>query len=83
MFIVATPARTTALARTPLVRGPERSGISKEKGLLQKWPEKGPKLLWTYRDAGLGFSSFAIIKDTLYTIGTGSLFSSSRSARSP
>ncbi|MCI0737537.1 MAG: PQQ-like beta-propeller repeat protein, partial [Gemmataceae bacterium] len=32
-------------------------------------PEKGPKLLWTYKNAGLGFSSFAIVGDRLYTLG--------------
>jgi outer membrane protein assembly factor BamB len=54
----------------PQWRGPERTGISKETGLLQQWPEKGPPLAWTYRDAGLGFSSFAVVGDKLYTLGT-------------
>jgi outer membrane protein assembly factor BamB len=54
----------------PQFRGLNRDGISKEKGLLQKWPAKGPKLLWTYQDAGLGHSSFAIAKGVLYTLGT-------------
>lgn len=54
----------------PQFRGINRDGISKEKGLLHKWPDKGPKLLWTYKDAGLGHSSFAIVKGVLYTLGT-------------
>jgi outer membrane protein assembly factor BamB len=54
----------------PQWRGPERSGIAKETGLLQKWPEGGPKLLWTYREAGLGFSSFTVVGDKLYTLGS-------------
>jgi outer membrane protein assembly factor BamB len=54
----------------PQWRGLERTGISKEAGLLAKWPENGPPLLWTYREAGLGFSSFAIAGDKLYTLGT-------------
>ena len=54
----------------PQWRGPDRSGISKETGLLKQWPEKGPKLVWSYRDAGFGFSGFAVVKDTLYTLGT-------------
>lgn len=53
----------------PQFRGPARTGVSKEKGLLQEWPEKGPKLLWTYRDAGLGFSGPSIVGDRLYTLG--------------
>ena len=54
----------------PQWRGPERSGISKESGLLKQWPDKGPPLVWTYRNAGMGFSSSAVVKDTLYTLGT-------------
>ena len=27
-------------------RGPQRSGVSSERGLLQQWPEEGPELLW-------------------------------------
>jgi outer membrane protein assembly factor BamB len=54
----------------PQFRGPNRDGVSHEKGLLKAWPKDGPKLLWTYKDAGLGFSSFAIVGDKLYTLGT-------------
>lgn len=54
----------------PQFRGPERTGISKETGLLKKWPEKGPKLLSTFKNAGLGFSSLAIADGKVYTLGT-------------
>lgn len=54
----------------PQFRGPTRDGISKEKGLLKNWPKGGPKLLWTYKDAGLGHSSFSVVKGVLYTLGT-------------
>ena len=27
-------------------RGPDRTGVSKETGLLKEWPEGGPKLAW-------------------------------------
>ena len=30
----------------PQWRGPDRTGISPESGLLQEWPEGGPKLVW-------------------------------------
>src|SRR4051812_13530972 len=53
----------------PQFRGPERTGVSKETGLLKAWPKGGPKLLWTYKDAGLGFSCPIIVGDTLYTMG--------------
>ncbi|MBI3409642.1 MAG: PQQ-like beta-propeller repeat protein [Planctomycetes bacterium] len=54
----------------PQWRGPDRSGVSKETGLLKSWSKEGPKLLWTYKNAGLGFSSFAIVGGNLYTLGT-------------
>jgi outer membrane protein assembly factor BamB len=54
----------------PQFRGKNRDGISPEKGLLAKWPEGGPKLLWQNKDLGLGFSSVAVVKDTIYTLGT-------------
>ena len=30
-------------------RGPDRSGIYNETGLLKKWPDGGPALLWEAR----------------------------------
>src|SRR5438270_13800945 len=53
----------------PQWRGPDRSGVSREKGLLLTWPNGGPKLLWTYDDAGLGSSQPAVVGDHLYTMG--------------
>src|SRR5687768_16469597 len=55
----------------PQWRGPEGSGMSKEKGLLKSWPnKKGPKLDWTYKNAGLGFSAPVIVGDSIYVLGT-------------
>ena len=51
-------------------RGPDRSDISHEKGTLKEWPEEGPKQLWLFKDAGLGYSGFAVVGDTLYTMGS-------------
>jgi outer membrane protein assembly factor BamB len=53
----------------PQWRGPDRSGVSKETGLLKAWPKSGPKRLWTFKKAGLGFSGPAIVGDRLYTMG--------------
>src|ERR1051326_8437107 len=53
----------------PQWRGPDRNGISKEKGLLAKWPEAGPKLLWTLKQGGVGYSAPVVVGDTLYTLG--------------
>ncbi|HUG18656.1 MAG TPA: PQQ-binding-like beta-propeller repeat protein, partial [Planctomycetaceae bacterium] len=54
----------------PQWRGPDRTDVSQEKGLLQEWPEAGPKLLWTFEDAGIGYSSFAVVGERLYTMGS-------------
>lgn len=37
-------------------RGPQRNGILPSQGLLKRWPESGPKLLWEAR-VGKGWSS--------------------------
>lgn len=51
-------------------RGAKRDGVSQETGLLQKWPEDGPKLLWQSTDLGEGYGSPAILGDRLYVLGS-------------
>lgn len=41
----------------PQWRGPNRDGVSAEKGLADKWPVDGPKLLWQANDIGSGYST--------------------------
>ena len=53
----------------PQWRGPRRDGISSERGLLQEWPEGGPKLLWTAAGLGRGFGSPIIVADRIYIGG--------------
>jgi outer membrane protein assembly factor BamB len=65
-LFVLIPARA---ADWPQWRGPDRSGVSKETGLLKAWPTGGPKLLWTYTETGLGYSGPAIVGNRLYTMG--------------
>jgi outer membrane protein assembly factor BamB len=50
-------------------RGPERSGIYNETGLLKKWPEGGPKLLWESAGMGDGYSSATVTDDAVYVTG--------------
>ena len=54
----------------PSWRGPNRDDISTETGLLKSWPEGGPKKIWETREAGLGYSGFAIVGNRLYTMGS-------------
>ena len=53
----------------PQWRGPNRDGISTEKGLLKAWPAAGPPLAWRTTGAGEGYSSFAAAHGRLYTMG--------------
>ena len=46
----------------PSWRGADRTGISKETGLLQEWPEGGPQKVWSSTDAGMGYSGFSVVK---------------------
>lgn len=71
LFILAAFASTTSLWADdwPQFRGPDRSGVSKEPGLLKRWPAGGPPLVWTYNQAGIGYSGPAIVGDRLYMMG--------------
>lgn len=53
----------------PQYRGPQRNDLSDETGLLKSWPAAGPALLWTFKDAGIGYSGVAVVGDRLFTIG--------------
>jgi outer membrane protein assembly factor BamB len=53
----------------PQWRGPDRSDVSRETGLLKRWPSGGPSLLWTYNAAGAAFSGPAVVGDRLYSMG--------------
>jgi outer membrane protein assembly factor BamB len=49
----------------PQFRGPVRDGMSRETGLLRKWPAGGPKVLWTI-PVGQGYAGAAIVAGRLY-----------------
>src|SRR5690242_3390220 len=53
----------------PQLRGPQRDGISQDKGLLHKWPSGGPALLWKTKGLGGGYSSVAVAGGRIYTMG--------------
>src|ERR1051326_977230 len=57
----------------PQWRGPNRDGISQEKGLLKEWPKEGPKLLWRIGDAGSGYSTPAGVGGRDYLLGNDGL----------
>lgn len=53
----------------PQWRGPDRTDVSKETGLLKEWPATGPKRLWLYEQAGQGYAGFSVVDGKLYTMG--------------
>lgn len=50
-------------------RGPNRDGLYIETGLLRKWPENGPKLLWHYDGLGDGYTSAAVTSKGVFATG--------------
>ena len=66
--ILLAPALTRA-ADWPQWRGPERTAISKETDIRTDFSDGPPKLLWTFKKAGGGFSSPAVVGDRLYGLG--------------
>jgi outer membrane protein assembly factor BamB len=63
--------RSATAGDWPTFRGPDRTAVSKETGLLTKWPTDGPPLVWKMRGAGRGYASLAIAGDRIYTLGDG------------
>jgi outer membrane protein assembly factor BamB len=51
-------------------RGPNRDGVSKETGLLSKWPDAGPAVAYHIDGLGRGMSSVAIADGRLLTMGS-------------
>lgn len=72
-FLVLVLLSTSAFAQAsfdwPQWQGPDRNAISKERGLLPTWPEKGPPLVWKAKGIGSGMGGVAISKGRLYTSG--------------
>lgn len=50
----------------PQWRGPQRNGISQERGLLKQWPAEGPKLVWQMNDVGDGYSTPSVAGHRIY-----------------
>jgi len=50
-------------------RGPGRTGVYNETGLLKQWPAGGPELLWEAEGIGFGYSSVTITDDAIYITG--------------
>lgn len=53
----------------PQWRGPNRTDLSMEKGLLSEWPKDGPTALWKIEHVGVGYSTLAIADGRIITQG--------------
>ena len=53
--------------RWPGFRGALRDGVSAETGIVDSWPETGPRILWR-RDVGAGFSGVAVDGGRAFTL---------------
>ena len=62
---------STEAADWPTFRGADRTGIAPDSNLLNRWPDGGPKLLWTATGAGRGYAGVAIVGDKIFTLGDG------------
>ncbi len=51
-------------------RGPDLDGICKETGLLKKWPEDGPEMVWSCKGIGKGYAAVSVCDGVIYVPGT-------------
>lgn len=73
MFLACTASAWAAdpgAGEWPQWRGPDRTGVSTETGLLDKWPSDGPKQLWKVGGLGDGYSTPSVSAGKLYLLGT-------------
>jgi outer membrane protein assembly factor BamB len=69
LFLYASFCALVAGSDWPQWRGPDRSDVSQEDKLLERWPAGGPSLLWTYANTGVGYSGPAVVGKRLFIMG--------------
>jgi outer membrane protein assembly factor BamB len=69
MLLAALLPAASWAADWPQFRGPQRTGISQETGLLNTWPKQGPRLLWQLSGIGDGYGTPAVVGGRLYVTG--------------
>jgi outer membrane protein assembly factor BamB len=60
----------TPAADWPQWRGPDRTGVSQETGLLDRWPKDGPKLLWKAAGLGGGYATPSVAAGKVFLMGS-------------
>ena len=51
----------------PQYFGPERNGLSAQKGILRTWPQQGPEVLWT-ANIGIGYGGPVVKEGKVYLL---------------
>ena len=67
--ILLAAAAAAFAADSPQFRGPDRTGVFPESGLLKEWPEGGPEKAWVATGIGRGYSSAATLNGKIYVTG--------------
>ena len=67
LLTVTLAAALAPAADWPQFLGPDRTGISPEKGIARSWPAGGPKVLWKDR-LGAGFAGPSISEGKVYLV---------------
>ena len=75
ILVILAGGLTTTLAGQPNVdwpqwQGPDRTGLSKEVGLLKQWPASGPPVVWSASNVGAGYGSIAIKGERIFLQGS-------------
>ena len=60
-------SKTSTLGEWPQLLGPQRNGRSSETGLLDRWPQGGPKEIWRV-PGGVGMSGVSISRGRALTL---------------
>jgi outer membrane protein assembly factor BamB len=69
VLIAATAWAAVHAGDCPRFRGPAGDGQFPEAGLLRQWPADGPKVAWTVKGLGQGYSSATVANGTVYVTG--------------
>ena len=60
---------TAIFAQVSDWRGPDRTGVYNETGLLKQWPATGPQKLWEVTGVGTGYSAITPTDNAVYITG--------------
>lgn len=69
LLLLVTTSVTVVYSQLYEWRGPGRTGIYNETGLLKSWPAGGPELVWEAQNMGDGYSSATVTDDAVYITG--------------